>query len=295
MKKSIPLSFLCSALTVVNLPAQEVKKTTGFHHIESVATDGKFLYVADIGAALKPTAIDGDGRIAKLDRKGKILEANFVKEPLNAPKGLAVYKDILFANDINRVVAINLENGNKLYEINFGEVTNFLNDIAIWDKNTLYVSATDTNKLYKVDLTSKSFTEVILNTTISGINGLYCSEKSNKLYVNGFGSDNQPNGVFGCINLKDNSFEQITTVTGYYDGIFVKNDILYVSNWMAFEKKGFLLSIDINSHKISRLNLPELIAGPADFILENNQLIIPAMLSGELLFFPIDTSLKQRL
>ena len=295
MKKLLPLSFLCSALTAVNLPAQEVKKTTGFHHIESVASDGKFLYVADIGAELKPTAIDGDGRIAKLDRKGKILEPNFVKEPLNAPKGLAVYKDILFLNDINRIVAINLENGNKLYEINFGEATKFLNDIVIWDKNTLYVSATDTNKLYKVDLTNKSFTEVKLNTTISGINGLYCSEKSSKLYVNGFGSDNQPNGVFGCINLKDNSFEQITTITGYYDGIFIKNDILYVSNWMAFEKKGFLLSIDLNSKKVARVNLSELIAGPADFILENNQLIIPAMLTGELLFFPIDTSLKQRL
>lgn len=295
MKKLLPLSFLCCALTVVNLPAQEVKKTTGFHHIESVASDGKFLYVADIGAALKPTAIDGDGRIAKLDRKGKILEANFVKETLNAPKGLAVYKDILFLNDINRIVAINLENGIKLYEINFGDATNFLNDIAIWNKNTLYVSATDTNKLYKVDLTNKSFTEVKLNTTISGINGLYCSEKSSKLYVNGFGSDNQPKGVFGCINLKDNSFEQITTITGYYDGIFVKNDILYVSNWMAFEKKGFLLSIDLNSKKVARVNLSELIAGTADFILENNQLIIPAMLTGELLFFPIDTSLKQRL
>ena len=295
MKKLLPLSFLCSALTVVNLTAQEVKKTTGFNHIESVASDGKFLYVADIGAELKPTAIDGDGRIAKLDRKGKILEPNFVKEPLNAPKGLAVYKDILFLNDINRIVAINLENGNKLYEINFGDATKFLNDIAIWDKNTLYVSATDTNKLYKVDLTSKSFTEVKLNTTISGINGLHCSEKSSKLYVNGFGSDNQPNGVFGCINLKDNSFEQITTITGYYDGMFVKNDILYVSNWMAFEKKGFLLSIDLNSKKVARVNLSELIAGPADFILENNQLIIPAMLTGELLFFPIDTSLKQRL
>ncbi|WP_309640978.1 hypothetical protein [Flavobacterium sp.] len=295
MKKSLLISFAFSALTATNANAQDTKKANNFHHIESVVSDGKFLYVADIGTELKPSAKDGDGQIAKLDRKGKILDASFVKEPLNAPKGLAVFKDILFINDINRIVAINLETGTKIYEINFGQETTFLNDIAIWDKNTLYVSATDTSKLYKVDLTNKSFTEVKLNTTISGINGLYCAPKSNKLYVNGFGSNNQPNGVFGCINLKDNTFTQITAITGYYDGICIKNDVLYLSNWMAFEKKGFILSVDLTSTKVARVNLPNLIAGPADFIIDNNQLIIPSMLSGELLFFPIDTDLKQRL
>lgn len=287
MKNTKIVLIALGLLSALTIQAQEEKKVSGFNHIESVATDGKFLYVADIGKNLTPEAKDGDGSIARLDGNGKIVEQNFAKETLNAPKGLAIDNGILYANDVDRLIAIDLASGNKLYEISFNGVTSYLNDIAVWDKNTLYVSATDKSKLFKVNLADKTFSEVITNVSIAGINGLYCTKKAPKLYVNGLGSDNKPNGVVGYINLNNNEFTQLNPLEGLYDGIFVDDNTLYFSNWVAYEKKGVVFSMKLSNNKLSRVKISELIAGPADFIVFKNQLIIPGMMDGTLLFVPI--------
>jgi hypothetical protein len=287
MKSNQLFTALC-VLFAINSNAQITKTINGFHHVESVATDGKYIYAADIGTELTPAAKDGDGQIVKLDKKGNIIEASFAKEKLNAPKGLAISKNILFLNDIDRIVAIDLNSGSTLYEIDFSKDSSFLNDIAVWDNNTLFVSATDKSKLFRVNLVDKTYTEIATDKTIAGINGLYCVNKGRRLYVNGFGSDDKPNGIIGYINLKDNSFTKVTSLEGYFDGIFVNNDVLYVSNWVAFEKKGVIMAINTFSTKCIKLKSIEPIAGPADFIIQNDELILPAMLSGEIHFIKLD-------
>lgn len=293
--KTTKLLLVIISLFGMNSNAQITKTTTGFNHIESVATDGKYIYAADIGKELKPGAKDGDGLIARLDKKGNIVDASFAKEKLNAPKGLAINKNVLFLNDIDRVVAIDLNSGVKLYEIDFSKDSSFLNDIAVWNDNTLFVSATDKNKLFKVNLVDKTYSEVATDTTIAGINGLFCAKNSNKLYVNGYGSDNKPNGIIGYINLKDNKFTKVTSLEGYFDGIYISKDILYVSNWVAYEKKGVVMAIGIYSNKCTKVKSIEPIAGPADFIINNNELILPAMISGEIHFIKLDGDLSLKL
>lgn len=285
MKRTITISLLTYLFTTINMSAQ--KTISGFNHIESVATDGKYLYVADIGKELAPMTKDQDGKIIVLDSNGKIIKSSFTTEKLDAPKGLAIDNGVLYTNDIDRVIAFDLKTGKKLYEINFGNETSFLNDIAVWDKNTLYVSATDKSKLFKVDLIHKTFSEIKINTTIPGINGLFCSQKGSKLYVNGFGTDNNPNGILGYVNLQNNIFTLLTDKKGYYDGIQIHNDILYFSNWVAFEKKGILFSMPLSSGKLSVVKTLEPISGPADFTIFNNQIIVPGMIDGTLLFVPI--------
>ena len=287
MKNLTKTNLIMFFILAINANAQTIKTVKGFNHIESVAVDGRYIYVADIGKELNPTTKDGDGQILKLDLKGKILDATFVKETLNAPKGLAIDKGVLFINDIDRLLAIDVKSGNKLYEIDFSKDTTFLNDIAVWDKTTLYVSATDKSKLFKVNLTDKSYSEIKIDKTIAGINGLYCNKKTSKLYVNGFGSNNKPNGIIGYINLKNNQFTEVTKMEGYYDGIYIDDDILYFSNWVAFEKKGVVFSMQLSSGKLSVVKMLEPISGPADFTIFNDQLIIPGMMDGTLLFVPI--------
>lgn len=294
MKTNQLLTLFCLAFAVSS-QAQITKTINGFHHVESIATDGKYIYAADIGSELNPAAKDGDGQIVKLDKKGNKIDPAFVKEKLNAPKGLAINKSILFAADIDRIVAIDLNSGGKLYEIDFSKDSSFLNDIAVWDNNTLFVSATDKNKLYKVNLIDKTYSEIITDKAIPGINGLFCFSKANRLYVNGFGSDDKPNGVVGYINLKDNSFTKLTSLEGYFDGIFVSKDVLYFSNWVAFEKKGALMAISLYSNRCTKIVSIEPIAGPADFFIQNDELVIPAMLSGEIHFIKLDGDLTLKL
>ncbi|UPT69547.1 MAG: hypothetical protein M0D53_10210 [Flavobacterium sp. JAD_PAG50586_2] len=294
MKTNQLLTLLC-LVSAIGTKAQITKTINGFHHVESVATDGKYIYAADIGKELSPTAKDGDGQIIKLDKKGNKIDASFIKEKLNAPKGLAINKNTLFVADIDRIVAFDLSSGSKLYEIDFSKDSSFLNDIAVWDNNTLFVSATDKNKLFKVNLTDKTYSEIATDKTISGINGLFCFTKSNRLYVNGFGSDDKPNGVIGFINLKDNSFTKLTSLEGYFDGIFVSKDVLYFSNWVAFEKKGVVMAISLYSNRCTKIASIEPIAGPADFFIQNDELVLPAMLSGEIHFIKLDGDLTLKL
>jgi sugar lactone lactonase YvrE len=295
MKNLVKVLLLGSFAVTTATQAQNIKTIKGFHHIESVVNDGRYLYAADIGKALTPGTKDNDGKIWKLDAKGTVLDSTFVKETLHAPKGLVIDKGVLYLTDIDRVLAIELKTGTILYQIDFSSAAHFLNDIAVWDSKTLYVSATDNNKLFKVNLSDKSFTEVIIDKPIMGINGLFCNKKGSLLYVNGLGSANKANGVVGYINLKDNTFTQLASAEGLYDGLAVVNNVLYVSNWVAFEKKGILLSIQLSNRRINRLPLSEPIAGPSDFIIDNNTMIVPAMLTGELHFIPFDTSLTQKL
>lgn len=295
MKNTIKLSLLFGLFIAANSNAQNTKTITGFNHIESVATDGHFIYVADIGKELDPTAKDGDGKIFKLNQKGQILDSTFVKEKLNAPKGLAIDNGILYLNDIDRLVAIDLKLGTKLYEIDFSKDSSFLNDIAIWDTAILYVSASDKSKLFKVNLNDKSYSEIKINTTISGINGLFCNKKVNRIYVNGFGTTNLPNGVVGYIDLKDNTFIKLTGFEESFYGLYIYKDVLYVSSFGALKEKGRLFSIQLYNNRINEINLPETIAGPANFIILKDQLIVPGMMDGELHFIKIDTSLKQNL
>lgn len=291
MKNPIKLSLVWSLFMAINANAQTINTLSGFHHVESVVNEGSYIYAADIGKELNPTAKDGDGQILKLDKRGQILDTAFVKEKLDAPKGLAINKGVLYLNDIDRLLAIDLKTGVKLYEIDFGKDTSFLNDIAVWDDNTLYVSATDKSKLFKVNLIDKSYSEIKTDVTISGINGLFCYKKASRIYVNGFGSDNKPNGVVGYINLKDNKFTPLTAMTGYYDGISIYRDVLYVSDWVAFEKKGNIIAINLFNNKISKVKTFEPIAGPADFTIRQDQLIVPGMMSGELHFIQLDSNL----
>lgn len=292
MKNQIKFSLVWCLFMAFNANSQTINTIDGFHHIESVVNDGRYIYAADIGKELNLTAKDGDGQILKLDEKGQILDAFFVKEKLDAPKGLAINKDVLYLNDIDRLLAIDLKTGTKLYEIDFSKDSSFLNDIAVWDNTTLYVSATDKSKLYKVNLIDKSYSEVKIDVTIPGLNGLFCYKNASRLYVNGFGSDSKPNGVVGYINLKNNKFTTLTAMTGYFDGISIFRDVLYVSNWVAFEKKGNIIAINLFNNRITKVKTSEPIAGPADFTVRNDQLIVPAMMSGALHFIQLDSSLS---
>lgn len=275
---------VCPLLFVGVANAQNTSVVKGFNHVESVTTDGKFIYAADIGKELNPTGKDGDGKILKLDLKGKIIDSTFSKETLNAPKGITIANGILFAADVDRLVALDIKSGKKLYDITFNDGVSFLNDISVVDKDILYISATDKNKIYNVNLVTKSYTELTINKTIAGVNGLYYDKKSNRLYVNGFGVDNKPNGIVGFINLTNNEFIQLANIEGYFDGIWLNNNILYISNWVAFEKKGIIQTIDLKTNQISEVKLKEPIAGPADFTITKTQIIIPEMMTGTIQF-----------
>ena len=77
---------------------------------ESVIYDKKnnVIYAANMN--LEPRKKDGNGFISKISTDGKILDLHWA-DGLSSPKGLAIVGDILYAADVDEVVAIDLKEG----------------------------------------------------------------------------------------------------------------------------------------------------------------------------------------
>jgi hypothetical protein len=116
---------------------------------ESVLYDaqGKILYVSLIDG--KPDGKDGKGGVAKVGLDGKIISKTWVTG-LNAPKGLGKFGNILYAADITDVVVIDVPTGKVIKKIPIAGAV-FLNDISVDDKGAVYVSDTQTGKVYKIE------------------------------------------------------------------------------------------------------------------------------------------------
>ena len=264
-------------------------KVISFSSPESVATDGQYFYVSNVGPKLAPTEKDGDGFISRVNPDGTVDTARFV-DGLDAPKGLAIVDNILYTADIDRVMGFDLAKGQKVYEITLvGEATVFLNALEKKDKNTLFVSSTDTGKIFEVTLGDLRGYQTVI-TGLPGPNGLVWRERKKKLYVVCWGVDGKPNGTIGEIDTSADMriFKRIGKYEGYLDGVVYTAGHLIFSDWVAFEKKGVLRKVNISSGEVTDIPMTKPIGGPADFIRDpkTGDLFVPAMIDGDLLRVP---------
>lgn len=94
------------------------------------------------------TEKDGKGGVALLNPDGSVKNGSWITG-LNAPKGLALYKGLLYIADINTVVVADVVTGNIIDEIEIKDAV-FLNDVTADDNGNVYVSDTRDNKIYQI-------------------------------------------------------------------------------------------------------------------------------------------------
>lgn len=172
------LGALTSVLFATNTNAQSINLEKIWEAKESLPVpesvlykaDTKELYVSLIDGA--GNVKDGKGGIAILNLDGSMKNAHWVSG-LNAPKGLAVYKNTLYVADLTAVVSIDLPTGKVKHKLEIEKAV-FLNDLTVDNKGTLYVSDTRTNKIYQIkDNRYKLFLE-----NVDSANGLKWMNKS---------------------------------------------------------------------------------------------------------------------
>ena len=142
---------------------------------ESVLPDFKknVLYVSLIDGG--GWDVDGKGGVAKLSMDGKKYDGNWISG-LNAPKGLGMYGNKLYAADISEVVVIDIDKGVIEKKIAI-EGANGLNDITVADNGTVYVSDSRTAKVWKIENEKPT----LFLDSMRGVNGLKAI--GNDLYV----------------------------------------------------------------------------------------------------------------
>ncbi len=285
-------AILCAATAlVISAPARAQDKIIeGFNSPESVARDGKYLYVSNLGVKLEPSAKDGDGYISKLDIQGNVVKKDFITG-LDGPKGLAVLGNVLYVSDIDHLLGFDLKSGEKVFDLDFSaEKTAYLNDLAVEDNHHLFISATDINKIFQVDVKAKTYVDI--GVAVSGPNGLWYEAKGKQLYVVGFASqDGKASGEVGVVDFlrQPAEYKKIIDRPGYYDGIQPMADgVFLVSDWVAFEpERGVLLRVNVKSRTFDVI--PGAYGGPADFLYVHDKaglyprlLYLPRMIDGKL-------------
>jgi len=305
MNRKVPggrllLAGLALALVQGTASAAEPNEIDGFASPEAVVSDGKHIYVSNVGEKLDPTAKDGDGFISKLALDGSVVERRFLPAKgaaLDAPKGMAINDGVLYVADIDRIVGFELASGKQVYSADLSaNATVFLNDLTFGEGNTLYVSATDLGRIFALDVTDKSGKARALDLPpLPGPNGLKYDKAGKRLLVAGFGTDNKPTGEIGVITELETKpvYKKLTEAKGYFDGIaLIGPDRLLTSDWVAFEKKGVLKTVDMRTGQVAEHLADTPIGGPAAFMVDTSagRVWLPAMMEGKVKVLPLPSS-----
>ena len=143
---------------------------------------------------------DGKGGVGKLSPDGKTYEAVWITG-LNAPKGLGIFGNRLYAADISEVVVIDIQNKKIEKKIAIDSAKG-LNDITVTDKGIVYVSDSRTAKIWRIE---KDMPSLYLDS-VKGVNGLKAI--GDDLYI---GS--------GKLFLKADGKKQVTKIAEVPQGI----------------------------------------------------------------------------
>lgn len=91
---------------------------------------------------------DGKGSVGRMNREGKILEAEWVTG-MDAPKGMGLYRDNLYIADFENIVVVDVRAGKIERKIKVTGAIG-LNDLVIDDDGVIYVSDSKGKKIFRV-------------------------------------------------------------------------------------------------------------------------------------------------
>ncbi|MCC6527965.1 MAG: hypothetical protein IT373_35290 [Polyangiaceae bacterium] len=237
---STPTASVSAAPPAPPPPTPAVRFTGGFATPESVLYDeaGDRYLVSNIQG--KPTDADGTGFVSELSPDGKVTSPKWIESgkngvTLNAPKGMALAKGVLYVADLDRVRTFDGKTGAPKGEVLLPDAT-FANDVAAGPDGKIYVS--DSGLKMKGSDFEGSGTDAVWvlengrakplakSPDLGRPNGLLVDDKG--VLVVTFGANE-------LYRLDDKG--QKTDVTklpkGSLDGIVAMGDALLVSSWEA--------------------------------------------------------------
>lgn len=273
------LSMIFAGISVFTISAQSVTKevTDGIRYCESTYPYEGGMLIANFGAEqLNPLNSEGKGYIVwHKDGKNQVLIA--ADGHLSAPKGMWVHEGFLYVCDVNKVMVYNLKDKSaEPYTIQLPEGHLFANDVVV-DGNYLYISVTNTDTIFRVDITRPSepgTPEVWLS--VPGPNGLLLYKGA--LYVASYPADGNTtdrNVVYRVADMKNPLPEKWVETPGQYDGLALASDgkAIYLTNWAPAQ----ICRVDLATREMKALDvdLAQPLVGPADISVMDGCIYIP--------------------
>lgn len=269
--------------------AQITVITEGIRYSESVLPWNGGLLISNFGSENRAPREDENKGYILYYKDGKMTTLIPPDGRLHLPTGMAVKDGFLFVCNMEKVMVYNLEApGDEPGAIHFAADDQVANAIAL-DGNDLYVTVTNTGRIYKVDVSvpeTPGRPEIWLEN-VPGPNGLTIG--GNTMYIATIPADyatvKPDNLVYRVTDVKRPVLEPFINEPGLYDGVALSpdNKTLYVSDW----KTASVIAIDIETRK-SRIIYHESGIGPADIAIGNGNLYIPDLLNSRVIVLPLD-------
>lgn len=241
---------------------------------ESVIHDAErdVLFVANINE--NPSEKDGNGFISKLARDGTVLDLEWVSG-LHAPKGMGIANNTLYVTDIDEIVAIDIQKGVITERIPVSGAA-FLNDIAIDETGTVYVTDSATGKLHTL---RNAEVGLLIPGELKRPNGLYWD--GDRLLLG-----TSESSELMSIDPETGNSVVLNTGMGRVDGIeFTGHDGLYlVSDWSG---EIFLVS---EHEKASLLNTKDSEINSADigYIMDDQTVLVPTFFDNRVVAYRLE-------
>lgn len=269
--------FLCFSFSLTAQPSleQEWETLADLKAPESVIYDAnqEVLYVSNIN---NPSGgKDGNGSIGKVALDGEILEVEWVYGGMDAPKGLGMLRNLLYAADPQKVVVINTTTGKIQKSIEIKDA-GMLNDITIDEEGVVFVSDSKNGKIYRIQ---NDKAEVWLdNEALQKPNGLLAYQ--GKLYMVDMGSE-----IFYEIRKDSKELKMIADGLKGGDGIVAYKDNFIISNWNG---EVYHVTMKGEVTKILDTKAEEINAADIAYLPEQKLLLVPTFFGNKLVAYKVE-------
>ena len=274
---------------LISLPlfaSELVWSASGFKMPESVQYDARNdrYYVSNVNGGVMDQ--DNNGSISLIDGNGQLVAVDWVTG-LHSPKGLALHQNKLYVADVRQLVVINVDTA-KIIARYAAEESKFLNGIAIKQDGSVFISDWLGNKIYQLE--DGELTVWLETADLNSPNGLWVDNSF--LYVASWGSDIKADFSTGTtgnikkISLVTKTIETFNQGQHWFnmDGIYPYSD----GKWLISDYiKGeiVLLNQDGQIEKLLKLKV-----GSADFhyIHAKKLVIVPLMQDNQVVAYTFD-------
>ncbi len=228
--------------------------------------DAGVIYVSNINQ--NPWGIDSNGFIAKLDTTGKITDLKWATG-VSGPKGMGISNGKLYVNDIDRMVAFDLETAQFVEAYPVAGKSD-LNDISVSATGEVFSSGSASAAVYHL---KDGVFKVYKETGYDRLNGL-CAQEEGLYFVT---SKDQ---YFGVIK-PDLSVEILTEGIGQGDGLIrLSNGDFISSAWNGeiyhIAAKDWKKTLLLDTKKMG-MNTADI-----EYIPESNLLLVPTFFKNRL-------------
>jgi len=309
MLRSFLLKLFIISLVLAAPGLAQTIVVTGFETPESVVHDrvADVYLVSNVGAG-DPGALDHNGFISRVSPSGTVTQLKWIQDGvngaiLNGPKGIAIRGDVLYVSDIDTLRLFDRVSGNPLAAVAipnpFAPNPLFLNDVAVSDDETVFLSDNANGGLFKVDANGNP--SVISTSANLGFpNGvLPGGDSSNVLWVTWIGNQILRMNASGKIKVvatipaPDVSSLGLPPNTLLLDGFVQLPDGSFLaSSWVTghvYEISDDGENIKVIASFVSFFDNPNNPDGPADIQvdLKRHRLLVPLFDVNELVIQPL--------